>query len=388
MPAPMESFGLEASERWIIAGERNIAHFIRNALVPPHILLSKEERTVILRHGADAIEEEDDRIFLATPFVPPAMELVFPARMESFDFDEDGWPYEREGMSCRFCICDGAPYLERSIRELAEAAREDFRHWPVFMIFGNLHRKIAFSDDPTNDPLTDAMEKMKAQDIPFITIESRASVRSMFYRHPAGTQHFFGFSYGRCQIRERLVRMENWTESQADRVFGTLQDTWNKEPMNCACKTVLDSITSYRTVSKRTETHLWRRYVEAGWTHLTAENGLQLLVECFEGQIPLFVPDYQRVAWEDRFTKKLRSAYLVAVREPRRYDAAWDALAIGSDMEYIKMIQGTNSALYGVTGEFRKRYQTFLEERCLALLKEQLHEVHDEIQEWERRSRI
>ena len=56
--------------------------------------------------------------------------------------------------------------------------------------------------------------------------------------------------------------------------------------------------------------------------------------------------------------------------------------------EIIKMIQGTNSALYGVTGEFRKRYQTFLEERCLALLKEQLHEVHDEIQEWERRSRI
>lgn len=381
-----------ALDRWILAGERNIAAFLLKALLP-HTSIPRERHTILLHYGKKETWDDGGALWQATsPFLPRTLELVFPERAEDFDFFAEEWPYDRTGRNCRFCICNGAPFLEQSIRNLVMEAKNDgFHQWPVMFLLADFHLQAASTDvAEEKTPLAYAMDVLEDQEMPFACFSTIADARALFFRLDAGKRAFFGFSYVRYQIRTELARMERWCSCAAEEDFKHIRDVWEEGPTGCLFSKALDRISSYDGLAERKESTLWQRAKSAGWEQLAKKRGsagFQGLTDCLLDRIA-WLPEPWQDAYEKRFWKRLRAAYVSALAEPERFSASWDAMGISNDTDFMKSTQEESSQWYGITGRFRKAYQQFVEERSFPLLKEEICKIHDELVQRERRSRV
>lgn len=388
-------FEFPVSTHWIIAGERNAADFILKALLPVHPEfavpdLNTTEEKIRVRYGRTAhiVKEADGRL-IYTPFLPYEMELIFPEQMERFDFYEPEADYYKEYReSGRFCICDGPPFQEQSIRDMAEDARQ-IMGWTVLMILYNPPMAVAATDiESPEASLKRAKRSLQERKIPFLCIQNQNDVIALFSTHPGGTGDLFGFSYWHQYIQQELQHMEEWVQSaEKDEKHSFMSE--NADFLQGADGlTVRQLITDFDTVNRQNDSSLWDRYKSAGRDYLkNSSKGFDPFVKCFEEQMDTPVVTNQKEL-VNAFRKELEARYDKYMQMPSGLSGAWSRLRIENDMDYKNVIANQQHKLNKIDMKFLEKYQSFCEKECYRVLFDSIHAIHDELAKRERSSRI
>lgn len=390
-----EPFEFPVSSRWIMAGERNAADFILKSLLPPDpgfafpTTVTTEEE-IRVRFGRKAhFVKQDDKNIIYTPFLPFEVELIFPVNMECFDFGGD-MIYDDEYMiNGRFCICDGPPFQEQSIRDMAE--EEQKNGWSVLMILYNPPMAVAATDIESPEvSLKRAKKSLQERKIPFLCIQNPNDVSTLFSKHPGGTEHFFGLSYWHQQIHQGLQTMEKQVQKdEKDEKHSFLENMdllkgfWGVD--------VRRWITEFDTVKNQSDSYLWDRYKSAGRDYMNRPSkGFDMLIQCFKDRMKPFVITNKeervnafRIELLDRYNRYMQIPDVYS-----GYMGYWAHLHIGNDMAYKNIIGNRQHKLYGIDDNFFRLYRSFWEKECYQVLFDRIHAIHDELEKKERSSRI